>query len=209
MFGMNNLTQKQSEILRFLRKYKREKGTAPTYREIAGWFGFKSVRSASDHVSALEKKGYLRRHSGRSRGIELLCSERSPTKGSVSVPLLRNLPAGSSEEKTEYDHDIINVDHKLLKGFSDNRLLALKIDGDSMDKSGIHEGDWIVADADAAAQEGDVVVALINGRNTLKILARKKGGFYLKSENSDRSDWIPLEALAIQGVVKTVLRRMT
>lgn len=206
---MNGLTRRQSEILRFLQKYKAEAGTAPTYREIASRFGFRSVRSASDHISALEKKGYLRRHGGRSRGIELLFSGRATAQDTVSVPFLGSVPAGSPEEKTAYDHDAVTVDHKLLEGVSTgHQLFALKVEGDSMIGRGIHDGDWIVADADATAREGDIVVALIDGRTTLKTLAGQKGSFYLKAENPDCGDWIPLENLLIQGVVKTLLRRI-
>lgn len=208
MFGMNGLTKKQTEILRFLQDYKRREGNSPTYREIANWFGFKSVRSASDHVSALEQKGCLRRHGGRSRGIELLVSEPSSAKNTISIAVLGDIPAGSPEQANEYDQGVIQVDRKLLGTSADHHLFALRVDGDSMTGRGIHEGDWIVVDADATAQEGDIVVALIDKRNTLKTLAKQKGNFYLKAENSSHSDWVPLEELLIQGVVKTVLRRM-
>ncbi len=208
MFGMDGLTSRQTEILNFLCNYRRWNGTAPTYREIAHKFGFKSVRSASDHVSALEKKGYVRRHGGRSRGIELLIPERSNTGNTVLVPLLGDIPAGCPEEKNNQGQGSIEVDRKLLGASADHRLFALSVDGDSMSERGIHEGDWIVADVDATAREGDVVVALIDQRNTLKTLAKQKDIFYLRAENPNHSDWVPLETLLIQGVVKTVLRRM-
>ncbi len=74
---------------------------------------------------------------------------------------------------------------------------------------GIHAGDWVVADADAAPREGDVVVALIDTENTLKTLALKKGGYFLKAENPDFPDLMPLGEMRIQGVVRVVLRRMS
>lgn len=205
---MDGPTKKQSEILRFLYDYKRKEGNSPTYREIAERFGFKSVRSALDHVGALEKKGYLRRHGGRARGIELLFSDGYTAKGAVSVPFLGSVPAGSPEEKTEYDHGAINVDPELLGASAGHRLFALKVDGDSMDGRGIHEGDWIVVDADVTAGEGDMVVALIDGQNTLKTLVKSGVSLYLKAENPSHPDWIPMADLSIQGVVKTVLRRI-
>ena len=205
---MDGLTQKQSEVLRFLYEYRRRKGTSPTYREIASHFGFKSVRSASDHVGALEKKGYLRRHGGRSRGIELLFPERSNAEDTVPAPLLGEIPAGCPEEQNEYEHGIIKVDRKLLGESVDHRLFALRVDGDSMNGRGIYEGDFVVADADATAREGDVVVALIDKRNTLKTLAKRKNDFYLKAETPNRPDWVPVRTLLIQGVVKAVLRRL-
>ncbi len=207
MFGMNDLTDRQSEILAFLRECKYRKETAPTYREIAGRFGFKSVRSAMDHICALEKKGYVRRHAGRSRGIELLFSERLSSKRTVSVPLLGDIPAGIPEEKTEFFHETLRVDRKLLGRSADRHLFALRVDGESMDGRGIHEGDWIVADTDSPPCEGDVVVALIDGQNTLKTLAQKKDRLFLKAESPGYSDWVPVEELMIPGVVRVVLRR--
>lgn len=75
-------------------------------------------------------------------------------------------------------------------------------------RGGIHEGDWVVADADAPPHEGNVVVALIDGKNTMKTLARQEGRFYLKAESPNHSDWVPIDEMVIQGVVKAVLRRI-
>ena len=77
MCSNNSLTPKQAKILEFLQNFRREGGTAPTYREIAKHFGFKSTKAAADHLHALERKGYIRRHGGRSRGIEVLSAEKA------------------------------------------------------------------------------------------------------------------------------------
>lgn len=207
MFSMERLTARQSEILQFIRKYRRKEGISPAYREIAGRFGFKSTKAVTDHVIALEKKGYVRRHGGRSRCIELLCS-KGPSTEPVSVPVLGLIPAGFPEEQTEQLQGTISVDRKLLGSFADHRLFALEVNGDSMDGRGILEGDWIVADKDSQPRKGDVVVALIDGQNTLKTLAGRKNRYYLKAENPRHSDRIPVEELTIQGVVRVVIRRM-
>ena len=138
----------------------------------------------------------------------MLFSERSNAGDTVSAPLLGEVPAGCPEEQNEYDHGMIKVDRKLLGESVDHRLFALRVDGDSMNGRGIYEGDFVVADADATAREGDVVVALIDKRNTLKTLARRKNDFYMKAENPNRPDWVPVRTLLIQGVVKAVLRRL-
>jgi len=204
---MDGLTARQSEILQFIKKYRRQAGSVPTYREIAGRFGFKSTKAVTDHLTALEKKGYVRRHGGRSRCIELLCSEQTST-GPVSVPLLGLIPAGVPEEQTGQFRGTISVDRKLLGKFANHRLFALEVAGDSMDGRGIHEGDWVVADKDSQPRNGDVVVALIDGQNTLKTLAGRKNRHYLKAENPRHSDRFPVGELTIQGVVRAVLRRM-
>jgi repressor LexA len=206
---MNKLTPRQFEILKFLQECQYAGGNAPTFREIANHFGFKSPKAAADHVTALERKGYVRRRSGCSRGIELLFSERTPENGTISVPLLGHIPAGCPEAQTAYCHNSIAIDKALIGYSAGHRLFALPVAGDSMKGRGIYDGDWIIADAGPPPHEGDVVVALIDGENTLKTLAMKNSRYFLKAENPNFPDLMPLEEMAIQGVVKLVLRRMS
>jgi len=208
MFSSGNLTPRQSEILEFLHEFQRKERIAPTYREIGDHFGFKSTKAAADHVYALEKKGYLRRHSRRSRGIELLSAGRSTDNSAVAVPIVGDIPAGLPEQKIENRNGTIAVDPIMLEGIVQHNLFALQVRGDSMEGRGIHEGDWVIIDADASPRENDVVVALIDGENTLKTLARQEGYFFLKAENPNHRDWIPLKELLIQGVAKAILKRI-
>jgi repressor LexA len=209
MFSTDNLTSRQTEILDFLHEFRRKEKIVPTYREIADKFGFKSTKAATDHVCALEKKGYLRRHSGRSRGIELLTSAPLSAPKAIGVPILGDIPAGIPELRDEHRNGTLAVDPTMLGGVAHHRLFALRVKGDSMEKRGICEGDWIVADAEATPREKDVVVALIDGENTLKTLAQKKGHFFLKAESPNHHDWIPVNELVIQGVAKAILRRIS
>ena len=157
MYSAQRLTQRQTQILEFLQNFKNQEGVAPTYREISGHFGFKSTKAASDHVRALEKKGYVRLHGNRSRSIEIISVESNSTDRVVSIPIFGEIPAGTP---------------------------------------------------DVSPNEGEVVVALIDGDNTLKTLAKREKRFYLKAENPGHPDWIPMEEMIIQGVVKAVLRRI-
>ena len=209
MFSTGNLTPRQSEILDFLHEFRRKEKIVPTYREIADNFGFKSTKAAADHVGALEKKGYLRRHSGRSRGIELLTSTLLSPPKAIGVPILGDIPAGYPELRDEHRDGILAVDPAMLGGVAHHRLFAIQVKGDSMEERGIREGDWVVADAEATPQEKDIVVALIDGENTLKTLAKEKGHFFLKAENPNYHDWIPVNELVIQGVAKAILRRLS
>jgi repressor LexA len=209
MFSTGNLTPRQTEILEFLHEFRRKEKIVPTYREIADNFGFKSTKAATDHVSALEKKGYLRRHSRRSRGIELLTSAPLSAPKAIGVPILGDIPAGIPELRDEHRNGTLAVDPAMLDGVAHHRLFALRVKGDSMEKRGICEGDWVVADAEASPREKDVVVALIDGENTLKTLAQKKGHFFLKAESPNHHDWIPVNELVIQGVAKAILRRIS
>lgn len=209
MFSANDLTSRQAEILDFLHEFQRTERIAPTYREIGEHFGFKSTKAAADHVYALEKKGYLRRHSGRSRGIELLSAIKSNDTNAVAVPLLGDIPAGYPEQKFQHRNGTIAVDPMILGGSVRHRLFALQVKGDSMVGRGIQEGDWVIVDADLGPRENDIVVALIDRENTLKTLARKDGFFFLKAENPEYDEWLPLEELTIQGVAKVILKRIS
>ena len=208
MFSVGNLTNKQAAVLEFIREVRRGGEPAPTYREIASHFGFKSTKAAADHVYALEKKGYIRRHSGRSRGIELLPPDMASVNASVSVPIMGNIPAGLPTERTEQYQGTLSIDPAILGKSAGHHLFALKVNGDSMEGRGIYEGDWVIADADTKPHEGDMVAALIDGQNTLKTIAKRKGQFFLKAENVKYPDLIPIEEMVIQGVVRAVIRRV-
>lgn len=209
MYSRNNLTNRQTEIFQFLQEFHRKEGISPTCREIADQFGFKSPKAVTDHLFALEKKGFIRRHGRRSRGIELLNSEWPSDKKAVTVPIVGHIPAGHPERKSEERQGTLAVDPAILVGIGHHRLFALQVKGDSMDGRGIHEGDWVVVDADATPRLYDIVVALIDGESTLKTLTKQKGHFFLKAENPIYPDLIPIEELLIQGVAKAILRRMS
>lgn len=206
MSSIGNLTSKQAQILEFLQKCRRESESAPTYREIALKFGFKSPKASADHVSALEKKGYVRRRSGRSRGIELLSQVIVNSNIAVTVPILGNIQAGLPQDQAENPTGTITVDEAMLGTAKGHKLFALRVSGDSMDGRSIHDGDWVVADVDAIPREGNVVVALIDGQSTLKTLVKRKGRYLLKAENVKYSDLIPSREMMIQGVVKVIYR---
>jgi len=205
---MTKLTRKQTEILEFLRERNHVSGSAPTYREIAKHFGFKSPKASTDHVSALEKKGYVWRNGRRSRGIELIPSERARDRDTINVPIRGQIQAGNPIAETGDIQGSLAIDKSILGLAAGNRLFSLQVHGESMTGCGIFEGDWIVADAACPPREGNVVVALIDGQNTLKTLAMKEGTFFLKPENPDFADMIPVTEMSIQGVVKLILRRV-
>lgn len=208
MYSYQNLTQRQTQILDFLQTFKDQEGVSPTYREISGHFGFKSTKAASDHVRALERKGYVRLHGKRSRSIEIVSLKPNSTGHVVSIPILGEIPAGKPEKKEEDRSFTIAVDETILGNCKGHRLFALKVTGESMMGRSICDGDWVIVDADASPNEGEVIVALIDGDTTLKTLAKRNKCFYLKSENPNYPDWIPLQEMVVQGVVKAVLRRI-
>ena len=206
MYSNRKPTQRQQNVLDFIREMRRQKGISPTYREIADHFGYKGPKAAMDHVRSLEKRGFLRCHKRRSRGIELLDTERNSS--TILIPVLGAIPAGPPLGQSEYEQGRINVDRSILGTSADHRLFALTVNGESMEGRAIHDGDLVIADRDAEHREGDVVIALIDGENTLKTLAMKEGSYYLKAENPLYQDWLPLDEMIVQGVAKAVLRRL-
>ncbi len=208
MYSESKLTKRQSEIFHFLCEFKEKEKMSPTYREIADHFGFKSAKAAADHIQALEKKGFICRHGRRSRGIEIILPLEQKTSNTISVPILGDIPAGNPEHKTERQNKTITIDASLIKGPIHHRFFALKVIGDSMIGRGIYDGDWVIADADVVPCENEVVVALIDGENTLKTLAKRKNQIYLKAENPACEDWIPVNELIIQGTARAIVRRL-
>jgi len=183
-------------------------GTAPTYREISAKFGWSSTKAAVDHVDRLAKKGFLRVHRGRARGIEVPDARAEGNEGVVFVPVQGSIAAGRATEETETRAGRVLVDGALLGPAAYHRLFAVCVRGDSMTGRGIYEGDIAIADADAEPADGDVVVALIDNESTLKTLAQGPNGSFLKAESSHYPDLFPVVQLTIQGVVCAVVRKM-
>ena len=180
----------------------------PLIEKLPSTSGSRAPKAATDHVAALEKKGYLRRLGRRSRGIELIPSERAKDHGTINVPILGQIQAGNPNEEVEDGQGSLTIDKSFWGLAVGNRLFSLQVHGASMIGCGVFEGDWVIADADCLPREGNMVVALIDGQSTLKTLAMDKGTFFLKPENPDFVDLIPVREMNIQGVVKLILRRV-
>jgi len=209
MYSKKILTTRQQEILHYLEELREDGKISPTYREIADSFGFKSTKSVTDHIVALEKKGYIRRNNGRSRGIELISNNKKKVSGDIiQVPIIGDIPAGYPEIQFEKSRGTISVDQKLLAGTSLTKLFALKVRGESMIGRGIHDSDWVIAATDILPKKGNIVVAMIDGESTLKTLSKKDNKLFLKAENPKFNNLIPVNEIMVQGVVKAVLRQV-
>ena len=172
------LTARQKDIYDFLLKTIREKGYAPSIPEIGTKFKIASTNGVSDHLKALEKKGYVRRVG--KRAIEVLSSLGKPVLSSIrEIPVLGRVPAGKpflSEENTEGSLTITN-------DMGSGKLFALQVKGDSMIDAGILDGDKVIVKQQANAENGQIVCAMINGEATLKRFYKKGETVTLKAEN--------------------------
>jgi repressor LexA len=174
------LTSRQKDIYDFVLNGIREKGYAPSIPEIGAKFKIASTNGVSDHLKALEKKGYIRRVG--KRAIEVLSTVGKPILSSVrEIPIVGRVPAGKpflSEENTE---GFLMIANEMGSG----KLFALQVKGDSMIEAGILDGDRVIVKQQATAENGQIVCAMIEGEATLKRFYNKDGVVTLKAENEN------------------------
>jgi repressor LexA len=180
---MRELTEKQVAILRYIESYIRDQGYPPTIREIGEQFEI-TAKGAYDHLKAIEKKGFIKCEKNRSRAIELLKTSDGgmpiPSGQVVSVPMVGRVAAGMPILADE------NVDEYLAFPRSmvpDEGIFALRVAGDSMKDAGIYDGDIAVIHKQEVAQNGDIVVALIEDEATLKYFYKEKKKVRLQPAN--------------------------
>ena len=201
---MTYLTEKQRDVLDFIRRRIDAAGVAPTLQEIADAFGFSSTASAQKHVGLLERKGFLRREKHQKRGLVLAAGSR-PAGSAARLPLLGAVAAGSPIESIP-DEESISVPPDML---GPEPRYALRVRGESMVEEGIHDGDIVIVRSAGTAAEADMVVALVGCEVTLKRLYREPGGrIRLQPSNAALPSLVvPAEQLQVQGIVVGLLRR--
>lgn len=165
-------------------------------REIGEAVGLRSTSSVQYNLNALEKMGYIKRDANLKRTLRLAdFGEKA-----VHIPLVGTVTAGVPILATQQIEDYI-----VMSGVSGNNLFALHIRGDSMINAGIHDGDIVIVEQTPTADNGDIVVALIDDEATVKRFYKENGVFRLQPEN-DRYDPIIVKECAVLGMVKTLVR---
>ena len=199
------LTKRQKEILDYIEGFIGERGYAPSFEEIAEQFGYSSLATVHEHLSNLERKGYIRKSYNESRSIELVRSDQGePT---VELPLLGRVAAGLPIEAVT-DHESLAVPPDMIRRQRENYVL--RVEGNSMIEEQIRDGDYIVVQAQANAEDGEMVVALVAGESaTVKKLYREGGGRIRLQPANATMDPIIVDAadVRIQGVVVGVIRK--
>ena len=175
---LTSLTPRQKEIYDFLLKTIREKGYAPSIPEIGAKYKIASTNGVSDHLKALEKKGYIRRVG--KRAIEVFSTLGKPMLTAVrEIQILGRVPAGKPFLSEENVEGLLTIPNDMASG----KLFALQVKGDSMIDAGILEGDRVIVKQQGTAENGEIVCALIEGEATLKRFYKKNGVITLKAEN--------------------------
>jgi len=199
------LTERQRGVLEFIQSEQREKGITPSTREIQHHFGFASQTSVMQYIDVLERKGFLDRHARKARALITPVQKVRIT----DVPIYGQIPAGmaSLTEQTVEGH--VSLDSRSVNASKNGRTFALRVRGDSMIGAHIVDGDVVILEARKDVQNGDIVAALIDGETTLKRYVTEHGRPYLKAENPSYPNLIPARELRIQGVMVSLVRKMT
>lgn len=201
---MDELTNKQKQVLNYIENYQLENGKSPTIREIKEYMNVASDNSILKHLTALEKKGFIKKDE-TPRGIKLLESVKAKLSAStISLPVLGFIPAGGPVMTEEYIDQEVTVDESMIK--KPENTFMLRVTGQSMINAGIYEGDLLIVDSKKEPRVGDIVVALVDNENTVKRLVKEGTQYYLKAENPDYSDIHPTNELEMQGVVTGLIR---
>ena len=197
------ITAKQQEILDFIKEQTLQRGFPPAVRDICKAVNLKSTSSVHSHLETLEKKGYIKRDATKSRTIEILDeSFRTVRTEMVSIPVVGNVAAGEPilAEQNIDSYFPVPADY-VPQGES----FILKVKGDSMINAGIFSGDSVFVHRTDTADNGDMVVALVDDSATVKTFYKENGHFRLQPEN-DTMDPIIVDDCNILGRVYGVFR---
>jgi repressor LexA len=198
-----NLTRRQNDILEYLKMSQRRSGLMPSTREIQHYFGFASQTAAMSHLRALERKGVIQRLPGKARAV--IFPDELDRGEICDIPVYGNIAAGMAQDVIPEREGSISVDATALGIHRNAKTFALKVRGDSMIDAHICHGDTVILEQ-REPRKGEIVAALIDGETTLKRYLVEKGQPFLRAENPDYPDLIPVTDLVIQGVLVALLR---
>ena len=175
-----DLTDKQRQILEYIKSEILKRGYPPSVREICTAVRLKSTSSVHAHLSALEEKGFIRRDPTKPRAIEIIDDEYSPSRREmVNVPIIGTVTAGMPILAHENIDDYFPMPVEFLPNAV---LFMLKVRGDSMINAGIYNGDTVIVEQRSTAKNGDIVVALIEDSATVKTYYKENGHYRLQPE---------------------------
>ncbi|MFO7252110.1 MAG: transcriptional repressor LexA [Actinomycetes bacterium] len=214
------LTPRQRRILEVIRESVQRRGYPPSMREIGEAVQLTSTSSVSHQLTALQRKGYLRRDPHRPRALEVrLPGEPAPWENdsdsaseeqtvnrpaAAYVPLVGRIAAGGPILAEERVEDVFALPKQLV---GEGTLFLLQVTGDSMIDAAIMDGDWVVVRQQPVAENGDIVAAMIDGEATVKTFKRKDGHVWLVPQNP-AYDPIPGDEATLLGRVVAVLRKL-
>ena len=203
--SQGKITDKQREILEYIKEMILKKGYPPAVREICEAVHLKSTSSVHSHLESLEKNGYIRRDPTKPRTIEILDDDFALTRRElVNVPVIGTVAAGVPILAEQNIEDYLPIPAEILPN---KEVFMLKVKGNSMIEAGIYNGDKVIVAKQPNAENGDKVVALVDDSATVKTFYKENGHFRLQPENSSM-DPITLDQVEILGKVIGLFRMM-
>lgn len=203
--SQGKITDKQREILEYIKEMILKKGYPPAVREICEAVHLKSTSSVHSHLESLEKNGYIRRDPTKPRTIEILDDDFALTRRElVNVPVIGTVAAGVPILAEQNIEDYLPIPAGILPN---KEVFMLKVKGNSMIEAGIYNGDKVIVAKQPNAENGDRVVALVDDSATVKTFYKENGHFRLQPENSSM-DPIILDQVEILGKVIGLFRMM-
>ncbi len=197
--------KRQKQILDFLRQHIQSTGSAPTLREIAVALGVSSLATVHEHLTALEEKNLIKRKGGKNRTMEIVNADVNLGDVGLEVPILGFIAAGAPIEPFSDPNAQMSIPSSFVSG--KKRTYVLQVKGESMIEEQIRDGDFVVIEQTEVANNGDIVVALLdNGMATLKRFFRESTRIRLEPANAKMSP-IFVRNVKIQGKVVGLIRR--
>lgn len=199
------LYKRQKQLIDFIAQYIQIQGHSPTLQEIADSMGLSSLATVHEHIATLVKKGILKKYEGAVRGLEILDPRFHASDPGLNLPILGYIAAGKPIEPYTDPNAFYNVSPSMVS--AKKRSFVLQVKGESMIDEGILDGDYVIIEEEETANNGEIVVALLeNGLATLKRFFKEATRIRLEPANSTMS---PIYAtnVRIQGKVVGVIRR--
>ncbi len=198
------ITKRQEQVLDYIKKSILERGYPPSVREICAAVGLKSTSSVHAHLESLEKNGYIRRDPTKPRTIEILDDSFYLSRSNVvNVPMIGTVAAGQPILAVQNIESYFPIPAGYMP---DEECFMLRIKGDSMIKKGILNGDRVLVKRQSNAENGDVVVALLDDSATVKTFYQEDGYIRLQPENDTMEPIIVYGDLQILGKVFGLIR---
>ncbi|MFN3603694.1 MAG: transcriptional repressor LexA [Leptonema sp. (in: bacteria)] len=197
------LTEKQQAILKYICSYLEIKGYPPSIREIAEEFNI-TPKGAYDHLKALEKKGFIKTEKNKSRAIEILENGKDIFfHDLIRIPIVGNISAGKPIFAQENIEDYITLPISMISSYKlkDKEIFALRVNGDSMKDANINDGDIAIIRKTNIANNGEIVVALIEDEATLKYFYKDNKNIRLEPANSKYKPIITKNAIVIGKLI--------
>ncbi len=199
---MENITQREQEILEFIRQTLREKGYSPSVRDIKAALAIKSTSTVHTYLQRMQEKGLVTKENGKSRTICLLDDAQS-VRPMLSIPILGRVTAGQPILATENFDGYVSFPTQDVHAAPES-LFALRVSGTSMIDAGILDGDVVIVEKQESAENGDIVVAMIDDEATVKTFYKENGHYRLQPQNPTMQPIIANNVTILGRVISSI-----